>query len=95
MNNCDVPGGANIGWRDMIWMEPLGMVFLDRDRLRAEVTELRAYRDRTEPALQAWCDDMRKFVTETDDAALRAFTQSEIEDWKESGLWRDAKEGAS
>ena len=39
-----------------------------------EVAELRAYKERTEAALRAWCDDARGY---------------EVDDLKEAGLWRD------
>jgi hypothetical protein len=58
-------------------------------RATQELAELRAYRDRTEAALQAWCDDLTAFLDEPDGEAMHLFTRSEIEDLKESGLWRD------
>ena len=45
-----------------------------------ENAELRAYRERTEAALQAWCFDARG---------------CEIDDLKEAGLWRGPGQGAT
>jgi hypothetical protein len=78
--DCYAPSSGNVNWRDMIWTEPPGKVFHERDLLKNELAELRSYRDRTEAALAEFSSTHRVY--------LRDIAQQ----LRDLGLWRDPQE---